>query len=188
MVGPVVHRAAEFGGAVQAVHLLCPGDVAFQVRPGEPDLGAGHEAAVDVALDLDVGVGLDAAGGAQGGDASRQIEAREAGGHLVEDAAAGRVEEMVVHAHQAGEDGVAAQIDPLRAGRGCRGDLAAHDVDRLVLARRGAGAVDDPDMLERQRGSVVLHVGLERGLDREQKRDEHRRTLAGRYDGAGGKT
>jgi hypothetical protein len=55
---------------------------------------------------------------------------------------------VLVHAHETGEDGAARQIDPLRAGGLARDELAGGDEKGLVLARRGAGAVDDADVLE----------------------------------------
>jgi hypothetical protein len=66
-------------------------------------------------------------------------------------------------------DALARQIDDGRAGRrgrarrvAQRGDVAVADHDRLVLARGGAGAVDDPPVDERDDRRLHLDVRGER--------------------------
>ena len=73
---------------------------------------------VDSCFDVDVGVRFEAAGGARGGHATREIEARKAEGVFVvnRDAAAREIEEVLVHADQARYRGVAVEIEHLRAG------------------------------------------------------------------------
>ena len=78
-----------------------------------------------------------------------------------------------MHPHQAGKDGAIAQIEVLRIGRRLVGELAAGDVEGLILARRRAGAVDDAHVLQDQRGRVDLDEGLQGCVGREQERDEH---------------
>ncbi len=118
-------------------------------------LRTGHAAGIDELLHVEVGVGLQAAGGARGGDAAGQIEARKAEGLLGVhgNAAARGIEEMLVHADQSGDDGGAAEVEKLRAGRTAwsaahGGDFAMVDDDGLVLDRRRAGAIDDAHVLQ----------------------------------------
>ena len=123
--------------------------------------------------DVDLAVAVRVAGGAHRRDAAREIEAREALGEIAVDAGARGVVEMLVHHHEPGDDGLAGEIDDLRAGgrlRRCgiadRGDASvAHD-DRLIVARRGAGAIDHANVREhdggRVDGDVLAHVGRER--------------------------
>ena len=94
---------------------------ALEVRPGDDDARAGHAAGVDQPLDVEVGVRLEGAGGARGGDAGGEIEAREAEAMLDihRDASAAGIEEMLVHADQSGDDGLAGEIDDARTGRHC---------------------------------------------------------------------
>ena len=80
---------------------------------------------------------------------------------------------MVVHAHQAGHDRAAGQIDPLRAARRLRHDLSAGDEQRLILARRRARAVDDPDVFEGKRRRLHLDERLQRGIHCQQYGEQH---------------
>ena len=64
----------------------------------------------------------DAAGGANRGDAEREIETREADAHVRvhRRRATHRKEHVVVHADEAGQDRVAFEIERLRIGRNLR--------------------------------------------------------------------
>ncbi len=135
-------------------------------------------AGVDFAAEVEVDVRLDAAGGADGGDACGEVHARGGEAHLGDDegwfggavgglVGAGDVVEVVVHADEAGDDGVAVEVDDLDlvwgvavCGRGRRdaGDLAVFDEDGLVFEGSGAGAVDDADVGEEDLGSCDLDV------------------------------
>ena len=90
------------------------------------NLRAGHFAGVDQALDAEVGVGLEAAGGAGGGHAGGEVESGEAEGLLGVDRGGGGVEEVLVHADEAGDDGVAGEVEDVGVGgrpgrrRSCR--------------------------------------------------------------------
>ena len=111
-------------------------------------MGAGEIAGVDFAVEVEVEVGFDGAGGADGGDAGGEVHARGAQGHLGDDegrfggavggfVGAGDVVEVVVHADEAGNDGVAVKVDDGGAGAkvilGDAGDLAVFDKDGLVF-------------------------------------------------------
>jgi len=94
---------------------------------------------------------------------------------------AGDVVEVVVHADEAGDDGVAFEVDDgdVGCGLGVFGDardLAVFDEDRLIFEGGGAGAVDDADVREKDLRGVDFDVledvgrelwglGLGQGLD-----------------------
>ena len=120
--GPEVDEVAGVVGAFELVHLDEGAVGAFEVGRGDVDVRAEEAAGVDVAAEVEVEVGLDAAGGAEGGDAGGEVEARGGEGHLGDDegrfggavggfVGAGDVVEVVVHADEAGEDGVAGEVD-----------------------------------------------------------------------------
>jgi len=76
---------------------------------------------------------------------------------------------VFVHHHETGNDALAGQVDDggasRRRDRVCgtdAGDGAVANDERLVFARRRAGAVDDADMRERNDRRVDLDVGCER--------------------------
>ena len=202
--GPVVDHAGSVIGTGELVHLGKDGGRAFKVGSGGIERGPGHEAGVDAVLDHEVGVGLQAAGGAHSGDASSQVEARRGVGDLrdkeaglrdvaVHDLKRGRVGvvEMVVHAHKAGNDGVAGAVEDLGAGGdgggGCRPDgldLAVGDDNGLVVAGSRAGAVDDADVVEDEDGGVDgdevverawIWTGRRRALRQKRRRREAKR-------------
>ena len=158
---------------------------------------AGDAAVVDGAAEVEVEVGLDGAGGAEGGDAGGEVEARRGEGHLGDDdgrlGGAGDVEvgarevvHVVVHADEAGEDGVAGEVEVQggRAvgagpgghvafvglhviGRKDRGDFAVGEDDGGVFEGSGSGAVDDADVVEPEGvfGGVVLDVARDGGRE-----------------------
>ena len=115
--------------------------------------GPGMCAGVDLALEVEVGVGLDGAGGAQGGDARAEVEVRRGEGHLRDhqrrlgvaggvEVGAGDVVHVVVHADEAGEDGAAGEVEWMAScgkwpveGAADAGDLAVCDGDGLVFER-----------------------------------------------------
>jgi hypothetical protein len=76
---------------------------------------------------------------------------------------AGDVVEVVVHADEAGDYGVVVEVDDLSVGVrgrvfGDAGNFAVFDEDGLVFKGRGAGAVDDADVGEKDRGGVDFDV------------------------------
>src|SRR5262249_20240308 len=137
-------------GVFKLVHLRGEGTLALKVAAGDVDLGADHAAIVDGLLEFQIGIGLDGAGGADAGNASGEVETREAAGVLgVESDAAPRrgVVHVVVHADQSGNHAIALQVDDLgafgsgAAGLGDAGDLAVADGHGLVVKRGRAGSI-----------------------------------------------
>ncbi len=125
--GPVVDEVAGVVGAGEVVHLDEGAVGAFEVGRGDVHVRAGEMAGVDLAAEVEVEVGLDGAGGADGGDACGEVHARGGEGHLGDDegwlggavggfVGAGDVVEMVVHADEAGDDGVVVEVDDLGVG------------------------------------------------------------------------
>src|SRR5262249_18013987 len=153
-----------FLGAGKFVELRTERADTFEIRAGDVHLGAGLLAGVDELFEGKVGVRLEAAGGANGGDAACEIEGREAGTHFSIDgrrprdgsrAGGRRIKHVIVHADEARDDGVAGEIERTRAWRNIhRGsgadfaDGAVFDDKRLIVGGRGAGAVNDANVLE----------------------------------------
>src|SRR5207247_9068230 len=79
---PVVDEVAGVVGAGEVVHLDEGAVGTFEVGCGDVHVGAGEMAGVDLAAEVEVEVGLDAAGGADGGDAGGEVHARGGEGHL----------------------------------------------------------------------------------------------------------
>jgi hypothetical protein len=139
-------------GVAQLVHLRRERAVALEVRTGDAHLRADQLARVDRALELEVGVRLDAAGRAHRRHAAGEVEPREARRVLPVHrrlAARRRVVHVLVHADEPRHHGAAREVELGRA-RECGvllvaelGDLRAVDDDELILARRRARAVDD---------------------------------------------
>ena len=120
--GPVIDEVAGVVGAGEVVHLDEGAVGAFEVWSGDVGVGADEVAGVDLAVEVEVDVGLDAAGGAYGGDTGGEIHARGAEGHLGNDegwfggavgglVGASDVVEVVVHADETGDDGVAVEVE-----------------------------------------------------------------------------
>src|SRR5262249_26834137 len=134
---------------------------------------------IHAAFDFQIGVRLDAAGGAHGGDASGEIKARggvgerqdgeaglgnSTGGHLLGDGVG--VVEMIVHADDAGDDGVAGAVENFCARRNLGGgggadglNFAVGDDDGLVVFGGRGSAVNDADVIEDEGGSVNADEG-----------------------------
>ena len=141
--GPVVDEVAGVVGAGEVVHLDEGAVGAFEIGRGDVHVRAEEMAGVDLAAEVEVEVGLDGAGGADGGDAGGEVHARGGEGHLGDDegwlggavggfVGAGDVVEVVVHADEAGDDGVAVEVDDLdlRLGHCCS---AVVSVEMLVI-------------------------------------------------------
>ena len=118
---------------------------------------------IDLMLEVEIGIGFDAAGGAQGGDAQGEIEPGRGKGHLRHhqrlvavtggiQIGAGDVIHMVVHAHQAGHHAFARRVDAAIAGGNSvgggldGGDAAILDQHGPVGQSGRAGAVNDAHM------------------------------------------
>ena len=109
-----------------------------------------------------------AAAGANGGNTSREIQARETVAHLVEEPAAGGIEHMVVHADQAGNHGVAAQVEHggiIRRGGRSSSDclnLAVRNDDGLIFTWSGSGAINHPNVSQHDERRLELYVSPHR--------------------------
>ena len=162
LLGPVGDHAAGVFGARYLGHV--------GARPGAGDVGAGDVhpgaddfAGFDGAAHVDLAVRGITAGGADGGDAGRQVEARRSGVHLGM-ARRGRVEGVVVDAHQSGNQGVAGAVYPFRvrrdldfAVRADGQDPLAGDDHGLSGARSRAGSVHQLRAGDRGRGAGGAH-------------------------------
>src|SRR6267142_2374110 len=85
---------------------------AFQVRSGHVNMRSRQFARIDIALQIQIGIGFDAAGCAHGGDACRKIKSGRGEGHLRNDdwivemplaveIRPSYIEKMIVHSDQA---------------------------------------------------------------------------------------
>ena len=192
---PEFHRAARIFGIGELMHLEGEGSRAFQVRPGDVNLGAGHLPVIRVAFELEIRIRLDASRGSNRSHASRQIQPRKTCGMLGvkrRRPARRRVIHVVVHADQARNDRTPGKINDLRTfGNLCAGavakrsDLSLANHERLVGSRGRARAVDDAHMRQRNERRVFLYeraqLGSEfrRGLGtatRSEQGSQHQRT------------
>ncbi|SPF47362.1 hypothetical protein SBA4_3690011 [Candidatus Sulfopaludibacter sp. SbA4] len=194
LVGPILHGFARVVGTLQGMHLHERSAAALQVRSGDVHLGPGHAAGIDHGFDLQVSERLHAAAGACGSDSAGQIEARKTEGLFAVngDSLARGIEQMLVHAHESRDDGVAGQVHALGAGGDRSGGGAAHggdfaviDDDGLIFGGRRSGAVDDPHVDERDHRGIGGDEGprageqfagrLLRGERRSRQRPEENR-------------
>ena len=160
---------------------------------------AGKFAGVDVAFQVQIGVGFNAAGGAHGGNAAGEIKTRRRERHLrhqdgivkMSPAVEIRphdIEQVIVHADDAGHHGMSVKVK--NSGRFVcghvgarlnRGDLSAFDHNILIFNCRCAGAVNDPHVSEDDLAGIypnqLLHrlrqfrsLGMD--IDRSQKEYE----------------
>src|SRR5579875_4118938 len=98
-------------------HLKRKSAWSLNIRSSRIDLGTG-DAFVDELFQIDIGIRLHGTGCAHGGDARSEIESRRSEWNFVIDGqtsvVGSRVEEMLVHSHQAGIDCVTLQIEHSR--------------------------------------------------------------------------
>ncbi len=175
-VGPVVDEAARVVGAADLAHLRERAAGPLHIGRGHVEIRPRRPPCLDQRAEVEVGVGLDAAGRAERGDAGGEVEARSAVGELGEERQRARAalrrerdvdrEKMIVHAHQARKDGAAGEVEAhstVRNGRlRCRAD--AHDPfviehDGLVRARRPERAVEDANVSQREDRARVADEG-----------------------------
>ncbi len=163
----------------------------FEIWTGDVEMRADQMARVDLVLQAEVGVRLDAAGGAHRRDAVREIEPGGAERHLRDDERLFRiarrldvrplqVEQVIMHPDDAGHHRFAGSIDDgvigsdWRAGRLDCGDPGTIDEDGLILDRCRAGSVDNSHMSERdvscRHANEWLDIGPERGRRRQNRR------------------
>ena len=116
LVRPVVHRLRRVVGAAQRMHLQ-DRKRAVEIGPGHIEIGADIVAPVDGALQVDVAIGRHRAAGARRRRSAREIEPRKGVEHGCIVVPPHRVEQMLVHHHEAGQQRLAARIDDRRAFR-----------------------------------------------------------------------
>src|SRR5215472_13402784 len=156
LADPILYRATGVVGICKHVHLRGKSALSLQIRSGHIDLGADEFSVVDSSLQFKIKIRLETACGADRGHSGRQIEARKTERHVVEDSAARGIEEVIVHADQPRQSGVAGEVQVLGSrrdfdrSRGADGrDFVPGNNDRLVGPGGGTSAVDDSQMLER---------------------------------------
>ena len=179
-IEPEIYRLGRVIRSRELVHLQSPAAGAFEVRSGNVNFRAQHLAFVDGLLDFEVGVRLERSGGADRGNAACQIKPRKAVAHLAEDAAAHGIEQVIVHADQAGNHAVTMKVQNLRilgrSGIRDRDDLSLREDDGLIGPRRSAGPVNHPDVGERDNGRIDLderfHCGRKGLTECETRSDE----------------
>jgi hypothetical protein len=147
-IDPEVHCVDGFLRRFEFRHLRRPTARALQVGSGYMHVRAGDIAFINLPFDGQVGIRLDAAGGANGSDTARQIEARKADRHFVENGISGGIEHMIVHADESWDQGVIMEIDHLGftrdVGRATHQlDLPMRDKNGLICERRGPRPVND---------------------------------------------
>ena len=84
--------------------------LALDIGPGGMNLRPGHFSGVNVVFDFEIGVRLERARGTDCGYSCGKIEARKAVRHLAIDPIAHGIKHVVMHADQAGDDGVAVEV------------------------------------------------------------------------------
>src|SRR3989454_10102108 len=154
-IRPEVHHATRVVGPSKLVHHGREGAASFQIWSRDVHLGPDPAATVNQPFDFEVGERRHAAGGANRGDAERQIEAWKAVPHVRvhrRGSAFGK-EHVVVHAYQARQNSVASEIEGLDVRRQSRSggwadrlDFAVADHYGLVVPWYGAGSINHAHM------------------------------------------
>ena len=184
-VRPVVDHLARFFRTVQLMQLQNRTALPFQVGRGQMDFRSDHLACIDAVLDVLVQVGLHAATGTHRRHAVCQVELREshAQRRVQRGVAAGGIEQVLVHADDAGDHGVAFEFQNLgvvRNSGACgipdRPNASLGDDDRLILDGGRARPVDHADVRQSDN----------RGVNADELPDGGRqfRCLRHRYSGA----
>ena len=157
LVGPVVDHPGRLGRCGDMAALE---DIVWssEIRPAQDHPGTGHLAGLDLGLERDVGIRREAAGGPSSGHPGRQVQSGCAEAELPPAARAG-VEEMVVEADQARNDGETRSLEDLGAG-GNR--------DRL-------GGPDDPDPAARDHDGLPQPSGRPGSVDHRHADERHHR-------------
>src|SRR3954469_9924913 len=88
---------------------------AFEIRTGYPYFWADPLAGIDPLLQFKIGVRLDAAGSADGGQAIGEIKTREAESHLAINQSTHRIEKVIVHPDQTGNGSSPGPVEHLRS-------------------------------------------------------------------------
>ena len=113
LVKPKIDRLRCVLRPSQLMRLQHPTALAFKIRASDVDLRPRHFSGVDLLLNLQIGIGLERASGPNRGHAAGQIEPRKAIRHLAINSIAHRIEHVVMHPNQAGDDRVTLQAENL---------------------------------------------------------------------------
>ena len=168
-VSPVVDHFPCFLRTAELVQLQNGTSGSLQVRTGQVDLRSRHLTFVDHRLDVLIQIRLHAAAGACRRDTKRKIEPRKGYAHrgIERRIAAGRIEEMFMHADQSGNDSIAAQVENLgtawdgNVGPDCANPFISDD-DSLVFCRRRATSIDHANMRQYHHRRVNSHEFMHR--------------------------
>jgi hypothetical protein len=161
--GPEIDEGSGVVSASQGMHLYEDVAGTLEIRRGRFDMWSDKATSVNEVTKVDVGIGLDGAGGSNCGDTVCEVHARSRKGHLREQCGtfgtgsvgvgALEVVNVVVHADEAGEDGIASEVEDLCVDR-CgdvmadAGDPNAVDDDGLVLEDRCTRAINNANVLQ----------------------------------------
>src|SRR5690348_2784832 len=164
---PEFHGAARVFGVFQLMHLKSECAMALEIRSRDVNFGSCHFTFVDRAFQFEVGVRLKAAGGAQGSDASRQIEARKTCSVLVIQryrTTRSRIKHVIVHADDSRKKGVPGEIENFGAVRHLCGSgiserayFSIANDERLIRADRRARAIDQAHVSEGEYRGVFFY-------------------------------
>ena len=167
MRNPEFHGAARIFFVFELMHLHREGSRPFEVRSRDVNFRARHFAVVDVALQFEVRVGLNAARRSNRSHASCQVQPGKTRGMLwIERRRSARrwVVHVVVHADKPGNDCAAGEIEHSRAFRnlcaGCvaeRRDLSIANHQSLIGARSCARAVNHTRVRQSDQRRVFLY-------------------------------
>src|SRR5260370_1108543 len=155
LLRPEVHPAPRVGGVLELMHLGEDRPCTFKVRCGGVYVRARHLAGFDLALHLEVREAFDVAGRAQRRDPGCQVESRRSVGNLGDQKPRrqnlavfvaikkGCVVEVIMHAHQPGNYGVAVHVESLGISGWLRGGsrtgglyLSSSNDDGLIVKCR----------------------------------------------------
>src|SRR5579864_815246 len=162
--GPVLDHAACVFGPGDLVKLDQGITLAGNIGTRYMYLRPNQSSVVDSLLDFQIRVGLKRAGGADCGNAVREIQPRKAERHVVSEQLVdvekvAHIEKMIVHANESGKRRVSGEVDPLRArrdvdraGRSEGGNAAAGYDNGLFLLCRRSCAVDDQGVFKGNNG------------------------------------
>ena len=166
MRDPEVDERLRLLGARKVVHLDEGAPGTLQVGSGDVHVRAGKTVGVDLALQVEVGIGFDRTCGAHRRNARSEVQPRRGEGHLRHQqrwlrVALGirigpcNVVQVVVHPDETGQHAASGQVQflcaPSRqvlARRGDRSDPAVGEKNVLIVHRGRARAVDDTHMAQ----------------------------------------
>src|SRR5207245_3362835 len=185
LINPIVHVCGGFFRPRELMQLQSPTSFTFKIWPSNVYMWSVHCAGIDRSLDFKVGIWLKRASRSDRSNSSRKIEPWEAVCHLAEDDVAHGIEHVVVHAHQAGDDAVAVEVENLRVVGHARGsrirngfDFSACKHDRLIFARWTPCAVNHTNMLQHYDRGIHFHklFDFRKQILRNGKRAKHAQT------------